>query len=187
VFMTAGDRIKELREQRGLTQDELIDLAHPYLPPGKKFVRATLSRIEGNIRHPNSWAIVAIAKALDMPVSYLLGETEREGETPGENVPIPEPELIEVVQNANRLPKNIRQAIAEIFYAIFQLINVVLTERESISEQDARKARMMEGFSVERLERILEAELEMEQRQLAAERRKAERQGGPADLQDSGT
>ena len=67
-----GIRIKNLREQKGMTQKNLADRAN--------ITVATLSRYENNQRTPMSDIIVKIARALGTSTDYLLtgdGEIEK--------------------------------------------------------------------------------------------------------------
>ncbi|SDF28604.1 helix-turn-helix domain-containing protein [Sporolituus thermophilus] len=77
-----GDRIKAVRLQAGMTTEQLAKLANVSQP--------YISQIENNYRHPSYNTLVAIARALGVPVEYLeTGEnTDRPpakcaGECPG--------------------------------------------------------------------------------------------------------
>ncbi len=85
-----GDRIKEIREARGMTQDQLADKAGI----GKGF----LSDVENDKRNISSENLLKVANALGASVDYLL-----RGETRGakrEEVVIP-PELSEAAEELN--------------------------------------------------------------------------------------
>jgi transcriptional regulator with XRE-family HTH domain len=64
VSMTTGERIKELRLRRLLTQDDLAELAG--LAP------ATLSRIENDLQNPNISTLKALTKALNVDVTEIV-------------------------------------------------------------------------------------------------------------------
>lgn len=70
---TVGERIKELRDQAGLSQEGLLDLARPYIPAKQKFARGTLSRIENNKRRPNGWQLESLARGLGKSVDSVMG------------------------------------------------------------------------------------------------------------------
>jgi transcriptional regulator with XRE-family HTH domain len=66
-----GQRVKKLREQRGLTQRDLADRAG--------LTRETISNYErGERSDPPLSAITALAKALQVPVAELTAEPEPE-------------------------------------------------------------------------------------------------------------
>lgn len=64
---TLGDRIKQLRKDSKLTQKELGDK----LNVGK----STISQYENNINTPDIDTLKKISKIFDVPVDYLLGNT----------------------------------------------------------------------------------------------------------------
>src|SRR5690349_6475715 len=81
--MTTGDRIREIRERRKLTQDQLADNAG--------ISKGFLSDVENNKRNISSQAILRLANVLGASVDFLLrGETSDTAGT--EPVVIP-PEL----------------------------------------------------------------------------------------------
>ena len=63
--MTAGERIKELREAKGMTQEELA-LACGYMS------RSTINKIEKEKNETRLSTIKKIAKALDVDPDYLV-------------------------------------------------------------------------------------------------------------------
>ncbi len=85
-----GDRIKEIREARGMTQDQLADKAG--------ISKGFLSDVENDKRNISSENLLKVANALGASVDYLL-----RGETRGakrEEVVIP-PELSEAAEELN--------------------------------------------------------------------------------------
>ena len=66
--MMLGDKIKELRQKKGLTQEELAARLH--------VVRQTVSKWEKNRSVPDADALKDIAEILEVPVSTLLGGEE---------------------------------------------------------------------------------------------------------------
>lgn len=66
---TTGDRIREIREAKGLTQDRLSELAG--------LSKGFLSDVEHNNKNLSSQGLLRIANALGASVDYLLrGETQ---------------------------------------------------------------------------------------------------------------
>lgn len=68
---TTGDRIREIREARGMTQEVLADSA--------KISKSFLSEVENNRRNISSENLLRIANVLGASVDYLLrGETKEQ-------------------------------------------------------------------------------------------------------------
>lgn len=59
-----GDRIKRLREKKGMTQKELAAAAN--------ITEASLSRYENNLRDPRPEILARLARALDTTTDYLI-------------------------------------------------------------------------------------------------------------------
>ncbi len=66
--MSIGERIKELRARRGLSQDRIAELL--------EMSRANFSHYERNIAVPPSEVLSKIADILFTTTDYLLGRTE---------------------------------------------------------------------------------------------------------------
>lgn len=62
--MNTGDRIKELRTRRLMTQEELAEKTG--------LAAATLSRIENNLHSPSISTLKALTKALDVDVTEIV-------------------------------------------------------------------------------------------------------------------
>ena len=85
-----GDRIREIREVRGMTQDQLADKAG--------ISKGFLSDVENDKRNVSSENLLKIANALGASVDYLLrGETKSSRR---EEIVIP-PELSQVAEELN--------------------------------------------------------------------------------------
>jgi len=68
---TTGDRIRAIREARGMTQDQLADDA--------KISKGFLSEVENNKRNISSENLLRIANVLGASIDYLLrGETKEQ-------------------------------------------------------------------------------------------------------------
>lgn len=69
-MQTIGDRIKEIRKTKGLTQEGLGDKCEP------KMKDSAIRRYENNKGNPTHKTLLKIAKALDVSVSELYGDSE---------------------------------------------------------------------------------------------------------------
>jgi len=76
--MTLGERIKEARLRRKLTQQELA---------GDLITRNMLSQIENNIAMPSMRTLAHLAKSLEVSMSVLLSEEERGGSFAAQEIP----------------------------------------------------------------------------------------------------
>ena len=65
-----NENIKNLRKQKGLSQEDLANRLH--------VVRQTISKWESGLSVPDSYLLINLANELDVSVSDLLGETIRE-------------------------------------------------------------------------------------------------------------
>jgi transcriptional regulator with XRE-family HTH domain len=65
--MTTGQRIKQIRQQKGLTQKQLADRCKP------KMFDSAIRRIENSDKEPRLETVLKIADVLGVPVSELLG------------------------------------------------------------------------------------------------------------------
>ena len=63
--MMFGENLKELREQRGMSQEELAARLH--------VVRKTISKWEKNLSAPDSEALTRLAEVFEVSVPELLG------------------------------------------------------------------------------------------------------------------
>lgn len=68
AYIDAGAKIREVRKSRGMSQDELAELAN--------LNRVTVTKYEAGRVEPGAQALVRIADALDVSVDELLGRTE---------------------------------------------------------------------------------------------------------------
>src|SRR5215210_3913648 len=78
--MDIGKRIRDLREERGLTQREVARRAG-LTPSGVGFIE------HGQTRNPSAETVMAVARALGVPVEELLREPVPLAEAPREPGP----------------------------------------------------------------------------------------------------
>ena len=89
--MTTGDRIREIREKRGMTQEQLAKAAD--------ISKGFLSDVENNKRNIGSQGILRLANILGASVDFLLtGEVSKNKEQ--EQIIIP-PELSKTAEELN--------------------------------------------------------------------------------------
>lgn len=81
-----GDRIRDLRVSRGLSQDQLAELA--------TLNRVTVAKYEAGRIEPGAQALARLADALDVSVDELLGRVE----------PAPEDEALAIRERLRRDP-----------------------------------------------------------------------------------
>lgn len=79
---TTGERIREIREKRNMTQDQVASQA--------KISKSFLSEIENSKRNVSSQALLRIANILGASVDYLLTGESKESTSKGPTVIPPE-------------------------------------------------------------------------------------------------
>lgn len=89
---TIGDRIKEIREELGWTQEKLADTAG--------ISKGFLSDVENNKRDISSTNVLKIANAMGASLEYLMRGEEKKQEHSREPVQIP-PELSKAAEDLN--------------------------------------------------------------------------------------
>lgn len=105
-----GNRIAEIRRQRGLSQDELAELA--------TLSRISVARYETGKIEPGAKALGRIADALEVSTDVLLGRQEEPPDAGGRD----EPKTVEartVSAGMDKLPKEQREMILNMVRAMF--------------------------------------------------------------------
>lgn len=93
--MTLGERIKKLRLESGLTQEELAkEIGYS--------TKTSISKIENDVLDINQSTIVALARALKTTPSVLMGWTETENKPPLKLPNADEQELLTIYRNVNQ-------------------------------------------------------------------------------------
>lgn len=109
AYYEVGENIRKIREQQGLSQEELAELANIH--------RVTLARYEAGRVDPGTQAIARLAEALGVSVDVLFGieQTETsETET--------QPKTIEariLARGIDQLPKEQREQALNVMRAMF--------------------------------------------------------------------
>jgi transcriptional regulator with XRE-family HTH domain len=104
IMPIVGKRLRELRENAGLSQQELADLTG--------ISKRQLGRYEQSKGEPSGDALVRIAKRLGVSVDYLLGLVD----TPGGNWDGLTPDERTWLARLRNLPEAIRDAILAIVF-----------------------------------------------------------------------
>ena len=106
-IIDTGERIRALRKQRGLNQDQLAELA--------SLNRVTVAKYESGRVEPGAQALARIADALEVTTDALLGRSE---EIPVQNNP-KTPEARIVSGGMDKLPKEQREQILNVVRAMY--------------------------------------------------------------------
>ena len=126
---TAGDRIRELRERRKMTQDQLATAAD--------MSKSFLSDVENNNRNVSSQTLLRIATVLETSVDYLLS-----GAT------------AEIVRKPVVIPPNLSQAAAELNLSYNRTLEL-LDAHDSVFARRSNKSRS--EFTVDEWKKLYQA------------------------------
>jgi len=103
IHLTVGERIKQLREKKGMNQKQLAEKA--------KMTRATISRIEtGQVKEVKSEALKKLAVALGVTVDFLVGQSE---EMSADDIIIADDQIKNVMSDMYSLGPNPRQEVED--------------------------------------------------------------------------
>ena len=106
-----GNRIAELRRERGLNQDELAELA--------TLSRISIARYETGKIEPGAKALGRIADALEVSTDVLLGRNEEQTDLLQTSEKPKTPEARIVSGGMDSLPKEQREMIVNMLCAMF--------------------------------------------------------------------
>lgn len=107
-LIDTGERIRALRKQRGLNQDQLAELA--------SLNRVTVAKYEAGRVEPGAQALVRIADALEVSTDTLLGRSDEICEP--KNIPKTEEAWI-LAKGVDRLPEEERKKTLAVVQAMF--------------------------------------------------------------------
>jgi transcriptional regulator with XRE-family HTH domain len=114
---TTGERIREIRDKRGLTQDQLATQA--------KISKSFLSEIENNNRNVSSQALLRIANILGASVDYLLTGESKEATSKGPTV----------------IPPELSRAAEELQLSFNQTVDLLEAQRSIIARRTRKSAK----------------------------------------------
>ena len=108
AYFDTGGKIREIRESRNLTQDQLAELA--------SLNRVTVAKYEAGRIEPGANSLARIADALEVSTDVLLGRSE--------DIRMPEdhPQSIEakiISVGIDKLPKEQREQAVNVMKAVF--------------------------------------------------------------------
>ena len=107
-IIDTGERIRTLRKQRGLNQDQLAELA--------SLNRVTIAKYESGRVEPGAQALARIADALEVSTDALLGRSEEIPEAVKKPITL---EARIVSGGMDQLPKEQREQILNILRAMY--------------------------------------------------------------------
>jgi transcriptional regulator with XRE-family HTH domain len=114
---TAGDRIREIREKRGINQDKLAEEAD--------LSKSFLSEVENNKRNISSQALLRIAKILGASVDYLLTGEAKENK-------LTDPVVI---------PPELSRAAAELHLSFSDTIELLEAHRSVVARRSTKSTK----------------------------------------------
>ena len=125
AVIDTGERIRALRKERNLNQEELAELS--------SLNRVTIAKYESGRIEPGAQALARIADALDVSVDALLGRTNEKPD------PVPRPRTVEaqiVSGGMDKLPKEQRDQIVNVLRAMFAVSNPGLFDKKGEEKRE---------------------------------------------------
>lgn len=107
-IIDTGERIRALRKQRGLNQDQLAELA--------SLNRVTIAKYESGRVEPGAQALARIADALEVSTDALLGRSDEIPEVVKKPITL---EARIVSGGMDQLPKEQREQIVNVLRAMY--------------------------------------------------------------------
>lgn len=92
--MTLGNRIKELRTSKMMTQKELAEIVD--------VSKSAISKYESDMLEPNIRVQILLARTFDVTVDYLIGNTDTNSLSKSDN------EITKLIEIYNQLNENNR-------------------------------------------------------------------------------
>ena len=125
AFFDTGGKIKELRESRNLTQDQLAELS--------SLNRVTVAKYESGRVEPGAKALSRIADALEVSTDVLLGRSDEVQER-AERPYTPEARIVSGAMDM--LPKENREQILNVVRAMLSNHPDIIKAMEGIDDDD---------------------------------------------------
>lgn len=109
AYFDTGEKIRELRKERNLNQDQLAELA--------SLNRVTIAKYESGRVEPGAHALSRIADALEVSTDVLLGRSE---ESTIENTEQPKTPQIRIVSGwMEKMPKEDQDRVVQMMQLMF--------------------------------------------------------------------
>ena len=109
AYFDTGEKIRELRKERGLNQDQLAELS--------SLNRVTIAKYETGRVEPGAHALSRIADALEVSTDVLLGREEEKREVVDLRPKTPEARIVS--GGMDKLPKENREQLLNVFRAMY--------------------------------------------------------------------
>jgi transcriptional regulator with XRE-family HTH domain len=123
---TFGDRVKELRNEKGLTQEQLGDMV------GLK--QSSIGMIEINRREVSNKILVRLADIFGVTTDYLLGRTDhRDAKIETYNI---DSHDLEVEYDAKKNPQGLPIETIKEAKDLVDKLNKILADEEKLKKQD---------------------------------------------------
>lgn len=120
AYFDTGDKIRELRKERGLNQDQLAELA--------SLNRVTIAKYESGRVEPGAQALSRIADALEVSTDVLLGRAD---EPTHEKPEEPKTPQIQIVSGwMSKMPKEDQDRVVQMMELMFMKHPEELLRRE---------------------------------------------------------
>ncbi len=151
--MNLGYRIKQLRQSRGWSQQQLVSEARRYIPEGKVLARETMSRIENGHRPPDLWVVSAIAQAMGLTPGEIIDAAGAEPYALRPGAGSQATGVAGLLDRLELLPADLR---ADLTARLSALLDVLLTafEEAGLSENERELLRYLREASPEKREAI---------------------------------
>lgn len=81
-----GNRLKNLRDERGLSMDKLVELYNKKY--NAKMNKSTLSRYENNLQEPMYTVVVNFADFFNVSVDYISAANDKDSKSRGIKIPV---------------------------------------------------------------------------------------------------
>lgn len=105
--MTFGDRLKELREKHGLTQEQLAKILN--------ITRSTVAGYETKRKQPDYEKLKILADFFNVSIDYLLGHTDIKNNTK-QNL---NNDIIRIERARRKMPKDEQENMMKVLEAAF--------------------------------------------------------------------
>ena len=110
AYFDTGEKIRELRKERGLNQDQLAELA--------SLNRVTIAKYESGRVEPGAYALSRIADALEVSADVLLGRSDEPVPEPADDPMTPQ---IRIVSGwMERMPKEDQDRVVQMMELMFK-------------------------------------------------------------------